>query len=329
MSPQKSAQDQKEERPIAVYGAMAANATIAVAKGVAAFFTGSSAMFSECVHSVVDTANEGLLLFGLHRAKQPPDAHHPFGYGKELYFWSLIVAIVLFGIGGGISFFEGVTHVTGHVREGAASPLWNYAVIAIALVAEGVSWAIALRELLPTIKTQGVVRAIRETKDPTVVTVLLEDSAALLGLLFALVGVLLTQITGNPVFDGIASILIGVTLTSVSAFLAFESRSLLIGETADPAVVAGIREIAGREPEVVTAGQPLTMHFGPHDVLLNLDVRFRPELSSEQVMAAVDRLEQAIRSRYPEIRRIYIEAESLRRDGSKPPPPAAPLGNSG
>jgi divalent metal cation (Fe/Co/Zn/Cd) transporter len=182
---------------------------------------------------------------------------------------------------------------------------------------------------LPTIKTQGVVRAIRETKDPTVVTVLLEDSAALLGLLFALVGVLLSQITGSPVFDGIASILIGVTLASVSAFLAFESRSLLIGETADPAVVAGIREIAGKDPEVAIAGQPLTMHFGPHEVLLNLDVRFRPELSSEQVMAAVDRLEQMIRNQYPEIRRIFIEAESLRRDGSKPPPPSAPLGSSG
>jgi len=318
MSPKK-ASEANAEQPIAVYGAMAGNATIAVAKGVAAFFTGSSAMFSECVHSLVDTANEGLLLLGMHRAKRRPDTQHPFGYGKELYFWSLIVAIVLFGIGGGISFFEGVTHVTGHVREAAASPVWNYAVIGIALVAEGASWAIALRELLPKFKTDGILSTIRETKDPTVVTVLLEDSAALIGLLFALGGVWLSQMTGSPVYDGIASILIGLTLAAVSAFLAYESRSLLIGETADPAVLAGIREIVAEDTDVAVAGHPLTMHFGPDEILLNLDVRFRPELSSERIMSVIDRLEQTIRNRYPEIRRIFIEAESLRRDGSKPP----------
>lgn len=309
---------QVEERPIAVYGAMAANATIAVAKGVAALFTGSSAMLSECIHSLVDTANEGLLLLGMHRAKRQPDADHPFGYGKEVYFWSLIVAIVLFGIGGGISFFEGVTHLTGHVGEGGSSPVWNYAVIAIALVAEGTSWTIALREFLPSFKDQGVLSAIRNAKDPTVVTVLLEDTAALAGLVFAFLGVFLSELTGSPVFDGIASMLIGLTLATVSAFLAYESRSLLIGETADPAVVAGIREVAGKDPEVSIVGQPLTMHLGPNEILLNLDVRFQPGLSSERVMSVVDRLEQAIRTRYPEIRRIFIEAESLRRDESKP-----------
>jgi len=322
VSPKKAEQSKKEEKPIAVYGAMAGNATIAAAKGVAAFFTGSSAMFSECVHSIVDTANEGLLLLGMHRAKRGPDVQHPFGYGKELYFWSLIVAIVLFGIGGGISFFEGVTHVTGHTREGGASPLWNYGVIAIAVAAEGTSWAIALRELLPEFKEHGVFRTIRDTKDPTVVTVLLEDSAALLGLLFAFLGVLLSELTGSPVYDGIASMLIGFTLAGASAFLAYESRSLLIGETADPDVVDGIRAIAGDDPDVAVAGQPLTMHFGPDEILLNLDVRFRPGLPSEQIMSIIDRLEQAIRRQYPEIRRIYIEAESLRRDGSKPPAPA-------
>lgn len=309
----------KQDKPIAVYGAMAGNGTIAVAKGVAAFFTGSSAMFSECIHSLVDTANEGLLLLGMHRARRRPDERHPFGYGKELYFWSLIVAIVLFGVGGGISFFEGVTHVTGHVREPRASPVWNYAVIAIALVAEGISWTIALRELWPKFRAHGIVQTIRETKDPTVVTVLLEDSAALIGLLLALVGVWLSHATGSPVYDGIASMLIGLTLSGVAALLAYESRSLLIGETADPGVVAGIRELVGEDPDVAVAGRPLTMHFGPREVLLNLDVRFRAQLSSEQITAVVDRLEEGIRRRYPHIRRIYIEAESLRRDGSKPP----------
>ncbi len=309
----------KQHKPIAVYGAIAGNGTIAVAKGVAAVSTGSSAMFSECIHSLVDTANEGLLLFGMHRAKRPPDNRHPFGYGKEVYFWSLIVAIVLFGIGGGISFFEGVTHVTGHVREGAASPLWNYAVIAIALVAEGISWGIAVHQLWPKFRRHGIVETIREAKDPTVVTVLLEDSAALVGLLFALLGVWLTDVTGSPVFDGIASILIGLMLAGVSAVLAFESRSLLIGETADPEVVAGIRDIVAEDPDVSVSGQPLTMHFGPDDILLNLDVRFHEGLPTEQIMGVVDRLEQAVRERYPQVRRIFIEAESLRRDGSKPP----------
>lgn len=315
----KQADRKSGEKPIAVYGAIAGNAAIAVAKGVAASFTGSSAMLSECVHSIVDTANEGLLLLGMHRAKRRPDAHHPFGYGKELYFWSLIVAIVLFGIGGGISFFEGVTHVTGHVREGAASPAWNYAVIGIALAAEGTSWGIALRELLPNIRAKGLFRTIRETKDPTTVTVLLEDSAALTGLVFALIGVWLSELTGSPLWDGIASMLIGVTLATVAVILALESRSLLIGETADPATVAGIRDIANDDPDVAVAGHPLTMHLGPDEVLLNLDVRFRPGLPSEQIMSVIDRLEQAIRGRYPGIRRIFIEAESLRRDGSKPP----------
>jgi len=314
----KDRNNQGHKPPIAVYGAMAGNATIAVAKGVAAFFTGSSAMVSETIHSIVDTANEGLLLLGMSRGQRPPDAQHPFGYGKELYFWSLIVAIVLFGIGGGISFYEGVTHLTGHMGEGGSSALWNYAVIVIALIAEGTSWAIALREFTPNIEDEGIFIAIRNAKDPTVITVLLEDSAALVGLVFAFLGVLLSQITGNPMFDGTASILIGITLATVSAFLAYESRSLLIGETADPEIVESIRSITGQNEDVSVVGQPLTMHLGPQEILLNLDVRFKAGLSSEMIMSVIDRLEQAIRSHHPEIRRIFIEAESLRRDGSKP-----------
>jgi cation diffusion facilitator family transporter len=314
----KDRNEQGRKPPIAVYGAMAGNATIAVAKGVAAFFTGSSAMVSESIHSVVDTANEGLLLLGMSRGQRPPDAQHPFGYGKELYFWSLIVAILLFGIGGGISFYEGVTHLTGHVGEGGSSAIWNYAVIVIALIAEGTSWVIALREFFPSIEDEGLFFAIRNAKDPTVITVLLEDSAALVGLVFAFLGVLLSQLTGNPMYDGIASILIGLTLATVSAFLAYESRSLLIGETADPEIVESIRTIAGQNEDVSVVGQPLTMHLGPHEILLNLDVRFKAGLSSEKIMNVIDRLEQAIRSHHPEIRRIFIEAESLRRDESKP-----------
>ncbi len=312
---EKSSEAQDHEKPIAVYGAMAANATIAVAKGVAAFFTGSSAMISESVHSVVDTANEGLLLLGLKRSRRPADERHPFGYGKELYFWSLIVAIVLFAIGGGISFYEGLTHLTGHVPEGGSSPVWNYAVLGIALVAEGTSWVIALREFLPSVKDESLWHALANSKDPTVVTVLFEDSAALTGLVFAFAGVLLSEITGSHVWDGVASMLIGATLSAVSIFLAYQSRGLLIGETADPEVVEGVRRIAGEDGDVVSVGRPLTMHFGPEEILLNLDVRFRSGLASERLVAAVDRLEQRIRRRHPEIRRIFIEADALRREG--------------
>jgi cation diffusion facilitator family transporter len=309
--------DNNKDAPIAVYGAMAANGVIAVAKGVAALYTGSSAMLSECIHSLVDTANEGLLLIGMKRAARTADQVHPFGYGKELYFWSLIVAIALFGIGGGLSFFEGVTHITGQAPEERGNVMWNYAVIGIALIAEGSSWTIALREFLPTVKDESLWHALRAAKDPTTVTVIFEDSAALAGLLFALTGVYLSEITGSVLWDGIASMMIGVTLASVAILLAYESRSLLIGEAADPRVIESIRQIAREDADVVEAGRPLTMHFGPDEVLLNLDVRFRSGLSSETIMGAVDRLERGIRERHPEIKRIFIEAESLRRDGDR------------
>jgi cation diffusion facilitator family transporter len=309
--------DNNQDEPIAVYGAMAANGVIAVAKGVAALYTGSSAMLSECIHSLVDTANEGLLLIGMKRAARTADQVHPFGYGKELYFWSLIVAIALFGIGGGLSFFEGVTHITGHAPEERGNVMWNYAVIGIALIAEGISWMIALREFLPTVKDESLWHALRAAKDPTTVTVIFEDSAALAGLLFALTGVYLSEITGSVLWDGIASMMIGVTLASVAILLAYESRSLLIGEAADPRVIESIRQIAREDADVVEAGRPLTMHFGPDEVLLNLDVRFRSDLSSEAIMGVVDRLERGIRERHPEIKRIFIEAESLRREGDR------------
>lgn len=300
-------------KPVEVYAAMTANALIAIAKGVAAYFTGSSAMISESIHSVVDTANQGLLLIGLKRSRRPADDEHPFGYGKEVYFWSLIVAIGLFAIGGGVSFYEGYTHLTGHATDNGGNPLWNYSVIGLALIAEGTSWAVALRAFLPTIANESFWHAIRTSKDPVVVTVLVEDTAALIGLLVAFVGVLLSQLTGNNVWDGIASMLIGLTLSVVAFFLMRESRGLLIGETADADVVQGIREITSADPDVLFTGRPLTMHFGPHDVLLNLNVRFEPALTSDAVMMAIDRIEAAIRLKYPCITRIYLEAESLRR----------------
>jgi cation diffusion facilitator family transporter len=298
------------EKPIAVYGAMAGNFTIAIAKFTAAGFTGSSAMISEGIHSLVDTGNQALLLLGIKKGKQPPDATHPFGYGKELYFWSLIVAILLFGIGGGMSIYEGITHVL-HPSE-LRDPTWNYVVMGIAVVIEAVAWTIALREFMPMIGEKGVWHAMRTTKDPTVLTVLGEDTAALLGLIVAFLGVYLGHRYEAPYLDGVASIIIGLILAVVALFLTYESRGLLIGESADRKIIDEIHKLVEADGAVERAARPLTMHMGPHNILLNLDIQFRPELSTAELMTSIDRLEKQIRQEQPDVKRIFIEAETLK-----------------
>ena len=298
------------DKPTAVYAAAGANFIIAITKFVAAGFTGSSAMLSEGVHSVVDTGNQLLILLGIRRSTKPADDAHPFGYGKELYFWSLIVAMLLFGIGGGISFYEGVRHLR-HPSE-MGDPTWNYVVLGIAVVVEFFAWWIALRALLATRGERSIWRALRDSKDPAVFIVLGEDTAAMLGLLVAFLGVFLGHQLDMPILDGVASLVIGTILALVAVFLAYESKGLLLGESADTTVVAGVRALAERDPAVERAGRPLTMHLGPRQILLNLDIQFRPELSAAEVTGAVDRLEQDIRAAHPDIKRIFIEAESLR-----------------
>lgn len=299
------------ESSIAIYGAIAANSVIAVAKFTAAFVTGSSAMLSEGVHSLVDTGNEGLLLLGKKQSKQPPDDTHPFGYGQALYFWSLIVAIVLFGVGGGISVYEGISHLIN--PKVPQDPTWNYVVLGIAVVAEGISWSIALREFLPTIGDESFWHALRNSKDPTVVTVLGEDTAALLGLVVAFLGVFLGHQLQSPYPDGIASIGIGLILAAVAAFLAYESRGLLVGEAADPAIVARIRTLAEEEAGVEQAAQPMTMHLGSESILLTLALTFQPNLSAAELVETIDRLERRIRQEFPAITRIFIEAAAFAR----------------
>jgi cation diffusion facilitator family transporter len=303
-------ESQLSERPITVYGAVVSNLVIAVAKFAAALFTGSSAMLAEAIHSLVDTGNELLLLLGIERSKRPADPLHPFGHGKELYFWSLIVAILLFGIGAGMSIYEGISHLEHPVE--IRDPTWNYVVLGIALVAEGTSWAIALKKLLEGRRAgQSLWRTLRTSKDPSVYTVLAEDSAALAGILVAFLGVLLGHRLRNPYLDGSASIVIGVILATVAVYLALESRDLLIGESAGDDVVEDIRALAQADPAVVQAFRPLTMHFGPNRVLLNLDIGFMPELTADEIAAAVDRLESRIRAEHPQIRRMFIEAEAF------------------
>ncbi|MFN2290524.1 MAG: cation diffusion facilitator family transporter [Anaerolineae bacterium] len=298
------------ERPITVYGAIAANLVIAVTKFAAGFATGSSAMLSEGIHSSVDTGNQLLLLLGLRQSAKPADDQHPFGHGPDLYFWSLIVAMLIFGLGGGMSIYEGITHLQHPSELGA--PTWNYVVLAIAFVVEGAAFGIALRELLRQRRPEeSFWQALRSSKDPTVYTVLAEDAAALSGIVIAVIGVYLAHRFENPVFDGAASIVIGLVLATVAVFLAYESRSLLVGESAYPNVVQGIQRLAAEDEGVRQVRRPWTMHLGPRELLLTMEIDFSPDLSAAGVAAAVDRLESQIRQNYPQVKHIFIEAESL------------------
>jgi cation diffusion facilitator family transporter len=292
--------------PITIYGAVVANLIIAVAKFVAALFTGSSAMLSEGIHSVADTGNQLLLLLGVRRARVPPDELHPFGHGKEIYFWSLIVAIILFGVGGGMSLYEGIIHLQ-HPTP-ITNPLWNYAVLAIGVVVEGAAWLIALREILKVqAEGQSLWQAVRNSKDPAVFTVLGEDSAALVGLVVAFLGVFLAHRLNMPALDGVASIIIGAILIVVASFLAYESRDLIIGESADPALVEGVRNVLQSEEAVHAVERLLTMHLAPRNVLVATEVRFDPELAVPDVEAAMERVEQRIHEKYPAVGQIFIE----------------------
>ncbi|HEU4624718.1 MAG TPA: cation diffusion facilitator family transporter [Steroidobacteraceae bacterium] len=291
---------------IVVYAAAAANLGIAATKFVAAGVSGSSAMLSEAIHSLVDTGNELLLLLGLKRSERPADEEFPFGYGKELYFWSLIVALLLFAAGGGMAFYEGITHILN--PQPLEDPFWAYVVIAVATAFEGASFIIAVRELRRRPGSGRFFQKFHRSKDPSVFTVVIEDLAALLGLLVAFVGVFLGHLLNNPYIDGGASLVIGIILAAAAVALAHESRGLLIGESASPAIVADICASAARDPAVQRAHTPLTMHLGPRDILVNLEIDFREGVSASEQLAAVGRIEEAIRKSHPAVRRIFIEA---------------------
>ena len=296
--------------PAAVYGALGANAVIAVTKFIAGSFTGSSAMISEGIHSVVDTGNQALILLGLRRARRPADDRHPFGYGKELYFWSFVVAIILFALGGGFSIFEGIEHVRHPVE--VTNPLVNYIVLAIAFVVEAAAWVVAYRQLRREEGQGPIFGLMRRSKNPAVFTVLAEDTAATLGLVVAGLGLFLGQLLDLPVLDGVASIVIGLILVVVAGFLAFESMALLIGEAADPETDEAIKAIAEADEAVERVYEPLTMHLGPNQVLLNLGIHFRRDLPIGQIPAVIDRIETAIKRAHPEIKRVFIEAEGIK-----------------
>ncbi len=304
----------------AVVAAIIGNLAIAVIKFIAGAMTGSSAMISEGIHSVVDTGNGGLLFYGLNRGARPADEHHPFGHGMEVYFWSLIVAVSIFGIGGGMSIYEGITHIQHPVE--LQDPTINYIVLGLAVVFESLSFSVAWRAFRGSRRGRTTIAAIHHGKDPSLFTVLFEDTAALLGLSVAFVGVFLSHQLDAPVLDGLASIVIGCILVLAALWLAYESRSLLVGEAADPQMVADIRRIVLDDPAVTGLGVVLTMHLGPDDVLLNIEVKFTPGLPAEEMHAVVHRIEERIAEPYPEVSRIFIEVEALAvaREVSDPGP---------
>ena len=293
-----------------IYAALAGNSLIAITKFGAAAYTGSSAMLSEAIHSVVDTGNQGLLLYGIRQSARPPDDAHPFGYGMELYFWTFVVAILIFAVGAGLSIYEGVNKVL--EPHPVTSPIVNYIVLAMAMVFEATAWWIAFREFQKRDGTLGFIAAVRQSKDPTVFTVLFEDSAAMLGLVAAFVGIALGQALDLPLLDGLASIVIGLILAGTAIVLAYESKGLLIGEGARPGVVAGVRKMVAERPGIMRVNELLTMHFGPHDVLLTLSVDFVDRLSSREVEDTIGDLETEIKSTFPEVSRVFIEAQSWR-----------------
>lgn len=292
-----------------IFAAIAGNTAIAITKFVAAAMTGSSAMLSEGVHSLVDTGNGLLLLWGIRQAALPPNDQHPFGRGKELYFWTLIVAVLIFALGGGISAYEGIIHLLD--PHPATNPTINYIVLGLAFVFEGAAWWVAYVEFNKARGERGYIQAVRESKDPTTFTVLLEDSAAMLGLIVAFLGIFLGHSLGIPQLDGIASVVIGMILCGVAVFLAYECKGLLIGEGVDGATRDSINRVVAADSAITRLVRALSMHLGPADVLLTLEIEFRSDLSAASTAAAIDRLDKAIRALHPEIKHLFVEAQSI------------------
>jgi cation diffusion facilitator family transporter len=299
-----------DDSRLAIAASIAANVLIAATKFTAAAVTGSSAMFAEGIHSLVDSADGTLLFIGKHQSRKPPDAAHPAGHARDLYFWSLMVAMVFFAVGGGVSVVEGIQR-TMH-PEPVRDVHWNYIVLGIATLFDGTSWIIAFRQFRKRAHGRGIIDEFRQSKDPTLYTVLLEDTADLTGIVLAFLGVYFGERFRMPALDGIASIGVGVVLSIVALLLITQTKSLLVGEGADPSVVAEIRRCVADESAILTATYPLTVHLGPHEIFVAIAAEFRHELRADAITAAVARVEADIRRAAPDVRHIYVEAASLR-----------------
>lgn len=303
---------------IVLYGALIANLGIAIAKFIAAAISGSSSMLTEGVHSLVDSGNQLLLLYGQSRAKRPADAFHPFGYGRELYFWAFVVAILIFAIGAGVSIYEGWSHIL--APEPLRDPTINYVVLGIAFLLEGMSWSIAVREFNTARGDRGWWEAVRRSKDPAGFIVLFEDSAALLGLAIAALGVWASHWTGDARIDGIASVAIGGVLAAVAVLLAREAKGLLIGESADPDLVAAIWRLVDRRPEITAVNHVRTIHTSPDTVFVAVSADFDDALSMGRAESLIEEMETELKMAEPRISSIYIRPEKQSDAVVYPPP---------
>ncbi|TDI98718.1 MAG: cation transporter [Candidatus Dadabacteria bacterium] len=297
-----------------IYVALIGNALIAILKFIAAAITGSSAMLSEAIHSLVDTGNQVLLLYGLKRAQRPPDKNFPFGYGKEIYFWSFIVAILIFALGAGISIYEGIIHLL-HPKP-ITTPYINYIVIGFAMMFEGFAWYFAFKAFTKSKGKWSYIMAVQKGKDPSILVVLFEDSAALIGLVVAFLGIFLGQVTGIVYFDGAASIIIGLILAGTATWLAYETKGLLIGESANDSIVQGIRELASGHDYVEHVNEVLTLHMGPDFILVNISLDFMDEATADEIETTVEKLDKEIKKNYLQVKRVFVEAEA--RKSSNP-----------
>lgn len=291
-----------------IYAALVGNGLIAITKFIASTITGSAAMMSEGIHSTVDTGNQLLLLLGIKKAKKPADRQFPFGHGKEIYFWSFVVAIMIFAVGAGISIYEGIHSLMD--PHPVQNPLINYIVLGIAMVFEAFAWYFAWTEFNEARGELGYYEAVRKEKNPTTFVVLFEDTAAMIGLIVAFIGIALGQLTGLHIFDGIASIIIGIILGITAGWLAYETKGLLIGESADPVIVSGIRKIAADFHEIDSVNEVLTMHMGPEYILVNLSVDFIDSREVTHIEKDIALLTEKIKKQYPLVKRVFIEAEN-------------------
>lgn len=301
-----------------VYAAIFANLAIAVCKYAAAALTHSSSMLAEAFHSTADSGNELLLLIGMKRSRRPPDSLHPYGHGKALYFYSLLVAVYIFGVGAGLAVHHGITQMRHPELAGHAG--WNYAVLLIAACFEFYSWRISYRELQRRKDPdESTWEEIIGSKDPTIFTVFLEDCAGLAGALLAFLGIFLARLLHNPYLDPIASILIGVLLAVVAVFLGRESGALLLGERTNRSKMKKVQAILNADPAVEQVGNLLTMQLGPNEVLLTVNIQFRRDLDMPRLEAAIDRIESRVRQAEPTIAQIFIEADSFKHAGNSRP----------
>lgn len=300
------------ESPKAVIAAVAANIAIGIVKFIAAFISGSSAMISEGVHSIVDSGNGLLILLGMKRAERKPDLAHPFGYSQELYFYTLVVAVMIFALGGGVSMYEGIHRIMEITPDTVlGDPTLNYIIIGISAIIEGVSLSVALREFNAARGDVKPLQFIRDAKDPSLFTVVFEDSAAEIGLVFAFLGTLLGHLTGNAYFDGIASVLIGLLLACVSIVLLRETKELIIGEGLSGDELAEVAGIVEGRPEVTKCGRILSLYLGPHDMLMTMDVTFDETAGDADIDEVIDGIERDIVAAFPQTTRIFIEPETL------------------